>query len=152
MTRAYVLDPVTRATLGLVDQSWERLSYTRRYVAMDTFELTINRTRLWASELAKNRLLYLPDEGGLVFLIEQIASVAEGSTRNDEMTVTGRSLEGIAMAERVAEPPAGESHDRVTAVAAETAIKHYLRANAADLADVARQVPGLVIAPDVVRG
>ena len=53
MTRAYVLDPVTRATLGLVDQSWERLSYTRRYVAMDTFELVINRTRLWASELAE---------------------------------------------------------------------------------------------------
>ena len=37
MTRAYVLDPVTRATLGLVDQSWERLAYTRRYTAMDTF-------------------------------------------------------------------------------------------------------------------
>ena len=44
MTRAYVLDPVTRATLGLVDQSWERLSYVRRYTAMDTFELVINRT------------------------------------------------------------------------------------------------------------
>ena len=69
-----------------------------------------------------------------MFLIEQIASVAEGSTRNDEMTVTGRSLEGIAMAERLVEPPAGESHDRQTAVAAETAIKHYLRAHAADLA------------------
>ena len=54
MTRAYVLDPVTRATLGLVDQSWERLSYVRRYVAMDTFELVINRTRLWASELAES--------------------------------------------------------------------------------------------------
>lgn len=152
MTRAYVLDSVTRATLGLVDQSWERLSYVRRYVAMDTFELVINRTRLWASELAKNRLLYLPDEGDLVFLIEQIASVAEGSTRNDEMMVTGRSLEGIAMAERLVEPPAGESHDRQTAVAAETAMKHYLRAHAADLAATARAVPGLVVAPDAARG
>ena len=152
MTRAYVLDPVTRATLGLVDQSWERLSYVRRYTAMDTFELVINRTRLWASELATKRLLYLPDEGDLVFLIEQIASVAEGSTRNDEMTVTGRSLEGIAMAERLVEPPAGESHDRQTAVAAETAIKHYLRAHAADLAAPARAVPGLVVAADAARG
>ena len=152
MTRAYVLDPVTRATLGLVDQSWERLSYTRRYVAMDTFELVINRTRLWASELAKNRLLYLPDEGDLVFLIEQIASVAEGSTRNDEMTVTGRSLEGIAMAERLVEPPAGEAYDRQTAVAAETAMKHFVRAHAADLALPARQVPGLVVAPDATSG
>ena len=152
MTRAYVLDPVTRATLGLVDQSWERLSYIRRYSAMDTFELVINRTRLWASELTKNRLLYLPDEGDLVFLIEQIASVAEGSTRNDEMTVTGRSLEGIAMAERLVEPPVGESHDRQTGVAAETAIKHYLRAHAADLATPARQVPGLVVAADAARG
>jgi microcystin-dependent protein len=152
MTRAYVLDPVTRATLGLVDQSWERLAYTRRYVAMDTFELVINRTRLWAGEIATKRLLYLPDEGDLVFLIEQIASVAEGSTRNDEMTVTGRSLEGIAMAERLVEPPAGESHDRQTAVAAETAMKHYLRAHAADLAAPARQVPGLVVAADAARG
>lgn len=152
MTRAYVLDPVTRATLGLVDQSWERLAYTRRYVAMDTFELVINRTRLWASELQKGRLLYLPDEGDLVFLIEQIASTAEGSTRNDEMTVTGRSLEGIAMAERLVEPPAGESHDRVTGVAAETAMKHYLRTNAADLAAGARRVPGLVVAADAARG
>ena len=119
---------------------------------MDTFELVINRTRLWASELQKGRLLYLPDEGDLVFLIEQIASTAEGSTRNDEMTVTGRSLEGIAMAERLVEPPAGESHDRVTVVAAETAMKHYVAANAADLADAARQVPGLVVAADAARG
>jgi microcystin-dependent protein len=152
VTRAYVLDPVTRATLGLVDQSWERLSYMRRYTAMDTFELVINRTRLWASELATGRLLYLPDEGDLVFLIEQIASVAEGSTRNDEMTVTGRSLEGIAMAERLVEPPLGESHDRQTGVAAETAIKHYVRSHAADLAAAARQVPGLVAAADAARG
>src|SRR4051812_15073614 len=152
MTRAYVLDPVTRATLGLVDQSWERLSYVRRYTAMDTFELVINRTRLWASQLAKNRLLYLPDEGDLVFLIEQIASVAEGSTRNDEMTVSGRSLEGIAMAERLVEPPVGESHDRQIGVAAETAMKHYLRAHAADLATSARQVPGLVVAADAATG
>lgn len=152
MTRAYVLDPATRATLGLVDQSWERLSYTRRYTAMDTFELAINRTRLWASELTVGRLLYLPDEGDLVFLVEQIASVAEGSTRNEQMSVSGRSLEGIAMAERLVEPPAGESHDRQTGVAAETAIKHYVRAHAGDLAAVARQVPGLVVAPDSARG
>lgn len=152
MTRAYVLDPVTRATLGLVDQSWERLSYVRRYAAMDTFELAINRTRLWASELRVGRLLYLPDEGDLVFLVEQIASIAEGSTRNEQMSVTGRSLEGIAMAERLVEPPPGESHDRQTGVVAETAIKYYLRAHAADLASPARQVPGLVVAPDAARG
>jgi microcystin-dependent protein len=152
VTRAYVLDPATRATLGLVDQSWERLSYTRRYTAMDTFELVINRSRLWASELETGRLLYLPDEGDLVFLVEQVESEAEGSTRNEAMTVTGRSLEGIAMAERLVLPPPGESHDRVTAVPAETAIKHYLRANAADLADAARQLPGLVVAADAARG
>lgn len=152
MTRAYVLDAATRTTLGLVDQSWERLAYNRRYTAMDTFELVIHRSRLWASELVTGRLLYLPDEGDLVFHIEQIASTAEGSTRNDEMTVSGRSLEGIAMAERLVEPPAGESHDRQTGVAAETAIKHYLRSHAGDLAAPARQVPGLVVAADAARG
>ena len=114
MTRAYVLDPGTRAILGLVDQSWERLHLHPPLHGDGHVHLVINRSRLWASELAKNRLLYLPDEGDLVFLIEQVESTAEGSTRNDAMTVSGRSLEGIAMAERLVLPPPGESHDRVT--------------------------------------
>ena len=50
------------------------------------------------------------------------------------------------MAERLVLPPPGESHDRVTGVPAETAVKHYLRAHAADLADAARQLPGLTVA------
>lgn len=56
------------------------------------------------------------------------------------------------MAERLVEPPAGESHDRQTAVAAETAMKHYVRSHAADLAAPARAVPGLVVAADAAQG
>lgn len=152
MTRAYVLDPTTRAVLGLVDQSWQKLSYTRRYYGMDTFLMTINRSRLWASELQKGRLLYLPDEGDRLFLIEQIQSTAEGSVANDNMVVAGRSLEGIAMAERLVEPGAGLSHDEQVAVKAETAMKYYVKKHAGVDAIAARQVPALLTGADLVRG
>lgn len=145
MTRAYVLDRVTRDTLGLVDQSWEKLSYTRRYWGMDTFTMTIQRARLYADSLANGNLLYLPDEGDRLFLIEQIQSVSEGSARNDLMTVQGRSLEGIAMAERVVVPPAGQDYDKQTAVPGETAMKHYVTDHASSTAtDADRRIPGLV--------
>lgn len=152
MTRAYVLDGSTLAIVGLVDQSWEKLKYTRRYFGMDTFEMSINRSRLYASELQKGRLLYLPDEGDRVFLIEQIQSTQEGSTANDEMLVSGRSMEGIAMAERLVEPDPGQAYDKQTAQPAETAIKHYVRKHAADLAGVNRQIPNLVVAADAATG
>lgn len=143
MTRAYVLDPSTRAVLGLIDQSWTKLSYTRRYIGMDTFSMTIQRQRLWASELQVGRLLYLPDEGNRLFLIEQIMSVAEGSTLNDEMTVAGRSIEGIAMAERLVIPAPASAYDRQSSVPVETAIKHYVENHAGPSASADRQVPGL---------
>jgi hypothetical protein len=152
MTRTYVLDPVSRAVLGLVDQSWQRLAYRRRYFGVDTFEMAINRSRLYASELRVGRLLLLPDEGNRVFLIEQVQALAEGSALDDAMTVAGRSLEGVAMVERLVEPDAGQAYDRQTAVAAESAIKHYVRRHAADLAAAARQVPNLVVAPDIAAG
>lgn len=154
MTRAYVLDSASgRAVLGLIDQSWEKLSYTRRYFGMDTFELTINRSRLWADQIQTGRLLYLPDEGNRIFLIEQVQEVQEGSLANDEMTVTGRSLEGIAMAERLVIPPAGQDYDKQTAVKSETAIKHYVTDHAsASATDANRRIPGLVVIASAARG
>ncbi len=145
MTAAYILDPVTRATIGVVDQSYASLDYTRRYWGTDSFDLLINRRRLYASELTKGRMLYLPDEGDLIFLIEQIASTQEGSQANDQMRVAGRSLEGIVTEERLAYPAAGDSHDRQTAVPAETAMRYYVNKNAGPLAVAARQIPSLTI-------
>lgn len=154
MTRAYILDSATgRAVLGLIDQSWEKLSYTRRYFGMDTFEMTINRSRLWADQIQTGRLLYLPDEGDRIFLIEQVQETQEGSLANDEMVVTGRSLEGIAMAERLVIPPAGQDYDKQTAVKSETAIKHYVTDHAsASATDVNRRIPGLTVVASAGRG
>ena len=154
MTRAYVLDNATgRAVLGLIDQSWEKLSYTRRYFGMDTFEMTINRSRLWADQIQTGRLLYLPDEGNRIFLIEQVQETQEGSLANDEMVVSGRSLEGIAMAERLVIPPAGLDYDKQTAVKSETAIKHYVTDHASAVAtDVNRRIPGLNVVASAGRG
>lgn len=151
MSRAYVLG-ADLATLGLIDQSYARITYTRRLYALDTFELTINRKRLYASELQVGRFLYLPDEGDLMFLIEQIETDQSGDRSQDTMIVVGRSLEGPAMAERIVVPGSGDAYDEQTSVAAETAIKHYVEAHAVDAADPDRNIPGLVIAPDQARG
>lgn len=152
MSRAYVLDRDTLATVGLIDQSYESLTYTRRYQATDTFQLVINRKRLYATELQKGRLLFLPDEGDRVFLIEQIETLQSGERSKDSMIVTGRSLEGIAMVERIVIPDAGQAHDSQSAVAAETAIKHYVDHHAVNPVDPDREVPNLVIASDLARG
>lgn len=146
MSRAYVLDRATRDILAPIEQSWETLEYTRRYFGMDTFQLAINRSRRWAGELRQGRLLYLPDEGDRLFLIEQMLDVAEGSAGSDHLTVAGRSLEGIGMASRRVLPPAGQDYDKQTAIAAETAMKHYVDFHAGPGAPAARELPGLVIA------
>jgi hypothetical protein len=147
-----VLDRDTLATVGLIDQSFSKLTYTRRYQAMDTVTLTINRKRLYASELQKGRLIYLPDEGERVFLIEQVETLQSGERSKDTMTVTGRSLEGIALKERLAIPPTGEAYDEQVAVPAETAMKHYVDANAVTPEDSDRVVPNLTIAADAATG
>lgn len=152
MTRAYVLDRATLEVLGLIDQSFTKLTYSRRYQAMDTLVMTINRKRLYADQVEKGRLIFLPDEGDRVFLVEQIETVQSGEQAKDLMTVTGRSLEGISMAERIIIPPVGESHDVLLATPAESAIKHYVDANAVTTVDPDRAVPNLVIAADAAGG
>jgi hypothetical protein len=148
---AYVLDKDTRAPVGQIDQSYTELTTFRRYQAMDTFEMKIDAKRLYAAEVVEGRFIYLPDNLDQVYVVEQILR-EEGADNPETMVVSGRSLEGPVLAERLCYPPAGESHDRQIGVAAETAIKHYVYANAGLGADAARRIPNLVIAADLARG
>lgn len=144
----YLLDE-TRAVIGRLDPSYATLSTVRRFWGIDSFSLEIDRRRLYASEIALGRWIFLPASGEL-YAVELIDATREGSGR--AMSVMGRSIEGAALAERRVLPPPGEAYDRVVGVSAETAVKHYVAANAGPSADAARQIPGLAIAADALRG
>ncbi|CAN5751372.1 hypothetical protein BH23CHL7_BH23CHL7_17410 [soil metagenome] len=144
----YLLDE-TRAVIGRLDPSYTTLSTVRRFWGIDSFSLEIDRRRLYASDIALGRWIFLPANGEL-YAVELIDATREGSGR--AMSVMGRSIEGAALAERRVLPPPGLAYDRVVAVSAETAMKHYVAANAGPSADAARQIPGLAIAADALRG
>lgn len=150
MGRVWVLD-TDRTPLGLIDQSFTSLVTTRRWLGVDSFEMRIDRLRLYASDIETGRFLYLPDDGDLAFLIEQIQTVRTGSRQQADMVVAGHSLDGMSAA-RLCFPPDDDSHDRQTNVAAETAMKHYIDGHLGPGAAAARQVPGLVLAADAERG
>ncbi len=149
---AYILDATTLEKIGVLDQSYSSLRWTRRYYAPDSFEMVINRRTLYASELRTGRLLHLPAEGDLCFYIEQTGGRFEGSRAGDLVTVGGRSIEGPALVKRRVVPPPGDSHDRQVAVKAETAMKHYVDAHAGPGAAAAREIPNLVVAADAAAG
>ena len=148
----YILDPVTLEAAGVLDPSGV-LVVTRRFWGVDTFTLAMDSRQTSATELTEGRILYVPSldaDDPLAFLIEHIEhdESAAGMLR----TVGGRTIDGIAIAERVAMPPAGLAYDEQNAVVAETAMKHYVDANAVSPTDGDRTVPGLAIAPDLARG
>lgn len=144
----YLLDE-SRAVVGRLDPSYATLTTVRRLWGIDSFSLEIDRRRLYASEIALGRWILLPATGEL-YAVELIDATREGSGR--ATSVMGRSIEGAALAERRVLPPAGEAYDRLVGVSAETAMKHYVAANAGPAADAARQIPGLAIAADALRG
>jgi hypothetical protein len=152
VTRAFLLDTAGN-TLGALDTSYRTLNTLRSWWDVDTFALVIDRRRKYADAIEEGTLLYLPDEGasGELYLVEQITYTQDGNT--DEMNVSGRSLDGIALAERLVLPPAGLDYDEVDNLPAETAMKHYVNAHAGPGAvDPNRRIPGLAIEADAARG
>lgn len=148
MTTAYLLEP-DGTVIGLLGDAFEELKVHRRWQDVDTFELKVNARRRYADEVAAGRVVHLAS-GDHVHLIEQVATTYEGG--RETKVASGRSLEGMALVERLAIPPPGLSHDAVSAVPAETAIKHYVDEHAGAGSAAARQLPGLVMAPDLGRG
>jgi hypothetical protein len=149
--RAYVLDRDTLAILGTLEDSVGKLVIKRRLWAPDTFTLTANRRQLYASQLQGDRLLLVPEgipgdpSGGdqLVFLVDTFLIEQEGSAANDTITVSGSSVE--ALPRRVL-PAAGQAYDPQTAVAAQTAMTHYVAGNIGASAAASRKITGFACA------
>lgn len=152
MSHAFLVDPNGYELLGVLDESYASVTLSFRLWGVDTFQMRVHRKRLYADSIESGKLIWFPHEDNALFMIESIMSEQTGSVQNDWMTVSGRSLDGFATEERRVIPPAGESHDEVNSVPAETAMKHYVNDHCAAGAPAERQIPGLVVAADLGRG
>lgn len=133
--------------------AYEKLDLATQFWGPDSFVMTIGGAAAGADSLVKEALLWLPDEDDAVYLIESVQTDKTGASRaNSTLTVSGRSVDGFAAYERVIIPPAGLDYDHVVNTSAETAMKHYVRSHASTGAPLPRQIPNLVVAPDLARG
>jgi len=155
-SRAVVV-PAAGSPLGAPETypwaQYDSLALTEQFWAGDSFVMTIGASATGADSLIEGALLWLPDEDDAVYLIERIQSDKTGASRaNAELTVSGRSVDGFIGAERRVLPLPGQDYDSQASVAAETAMKHYVRAQAGVEAPAARAIPNLVVAPDLAQG
>lgn len=149
MTQAVYLLDSDFTTLGRLDNSYTRLTAVQRYQAVDAFEMVIDFRKKYANLIEGGKFIYLPDEDNSIYLVERILD--DESKNEDLYTVSGRSVDGFALTERIIDVPSVD-YDSVSAVPGETAIKHYVDVHAGPGADVSRQIPNLVIAADMARG
>jgi len=151
--RAFLLDRDTLTLLAEIDDAASTIVTTRSYYGTATVELTIGRRKPAAPLIVEgSTLLYVP--GGvhnLIYLIERRQEDEDGSS-TDLLTFGGRGIDGVAISDRLVYPAAGLAYDALSATHAETAMKHYVAANAGASAAAARQVPNLTIAADSARG
>lgn len=147
-----LLNPKTLAVVGVLE-GFERLEWVRRWRAVDTFELEINSQVQYATDLVKGRIVLVPEDD-IPFLIEEVESVYGGHT--DRITVSGRSLEGIALDGRLVIPRRGRKNDssgRKKNTRVETAMKYFVRRHAgAKNKRAKRRIPNLHIKTDRGRG
>jgi hypothetical protein len=149
VTTLYLLD-TSRLVVGRIDSSYAELTTIRRYQGISGLSMRIGRRTLYADQIAEGAFLYLPD-GDEIYQVEQVGIVAEGSARDEEMEVLGRSIEGFALEERRVIPPSGEAYDEFSGPA-ESAMKHFVDMHAGPSAVAARRVPDLLIAADTAAG
>lgn len=99
-------------------------------------------------DLMPGRFLYLPRAANC-YRIEEVLIEDEGGHDHVEVIATDPAAH---FGERLVIPTAPDSHDEVTAVPAETAIKHYVNRHAGPSATVSRQFDGLTVAADLAQG
>lgn len=137
-------------TIAVVDD-FVSFNWKRALTNTSTFEMVIPSTSAIAPIIAEGMLILSPDNPPIAYLAEQISVTIEG--RAGEMSITGRALDGaFGKPGRIVLPPPGDSHDTYDGVAAETVMKTLVSKNAGPDADVARQLPDLIIATDQARG
>lgn len=147
-----ILDPDTLAPIAPIDESYSSFEYVRRWLAVDTFEMVINRKKLWADELVKGRLIYVPDDN-ISFIIEEVEAEQDGL--KDDLTVTGRAVAGMAFDERLIVVRRGRKWDKFGRRGdkpVENVMKHYVGKHVVNPRLSKRIVPNFGIATWQGRG
>lgn len=135
----YVLDSESGEPLGLMD-TFADLEWKVRYMSDGSFKATVPSSPDALSLIQKGRIVFID---GDTYRIDQIETQEVNTFQ-----VMGNS----AFPERICLPPSGSSHDVQTSVAAETAMKHYVDANAGPSAGAERRIDSLALATDLARG
>lgn len=141
---AVIVDSATLDPAAVMEEA--AMEWAIRYFEDGYFKASFSDTVTYLEHVVKGNLIYVD---GQTYRIDQVQRVTE---ENGSVTWTVSGLTMALLADRLALPPAGLSHDVQEDVEAETAIKHYVDANMGPGAAAARQMPGLTIGPDLARG
>ena len=147
-----ILDPDTLDPIAPIDESYSSFEYVRRWRASDTFKMVVNKKRTGANEIQKGRLVYVPTDA-ISFRISQVEAFQDGQT--DDLIVTGQSLGGFAMHERVIELRRGQKWDkwgRKKDKNVESVMKHYVQRHVVNPRRNKRKIPNFAIATWQGRG
>lgn len=132
---------------GEID-AFESLMWVRRWSKAGDFQIVLNAHSFGIEKLAEGRIITIgSDKTGIISHIEEDTS--ESGKGNDQILIRGLDLKGL-IGKRITVPPAGQSHDAMTANA-ETIMKRYVDANAVTTSPD-RIIPNLSIATDQLRG
>jgi hypothetical protein len=130
---------------------FDTLDITPSFWNGDTVQVVAKVAAVGAASLVPNALIWLPDEGNKLFIIEHVETELDGTTRVASLiTASGRSFDGFIDTERIIVP--ATDYDTQTSVVAETAIKHYVNASAGSTATATRQIPNFQTVADSARG
>lgn len=142
--------------LKAVIDAYEAIEWTRRWRSPGSWQAVINRYATGAEFLKEGRFVSLPRRGQ--HLVGRIESIEGQQTDEGEIsenwTVRGREA-GVILQDRIClhGVSSGTGYDEQKNVVGETAMRHYVTANAVAPTDPDRAIPGLVLAPvDQGRG
>jgi hypothetical protein len=138
--------------LGLLAEitRYDSLRIKRKFYGTGEFEMRIHARQPGADSLEAGRVLYPTSAPEKATMIYKVAY----DQAKDELTVSGRTLDGWAKQRRAVPPSESDSSfgwDRITGDA-ESVIKHYAQVNLAAPQDAARAIPHLELEENQHRG
>lgn len=145
-----VLDAANADPVSIIS-NYDEWTTNERYYESSNFKLEIDDNAVGSEELEKGR--FLVERGGEVaFRIEQLEreeSYEEGAYRS---YIIASGPEVAHLDERIALPPSGSAYDKVSTLAGESAILHYVQGHVAENATAERALPLFGTATDQARG
>lgn len=126
--------------------SWDRV-----LIGVDNFKIALSSTSRYAAMIQPDMIVLVPDAPKPSYIVEQIAVSIRGT--DNVMEVSGRSVDLILDDRgRLTIPAPGSDFDEYIEMPVETLMKTMVNRHAGSDAAAARQVPGLVVAPDEAQG